>query len=289
MVSPRQRASILKARAQAERPLKRYASLIAKARQALKQQEPDIQKAVAAATPALRQTQGLFRWLDDLLMLFDQRAPEDQRKAAAQRLARSLPATFKDPNVYPALRRLRKELKRDGYGPARANLYGWVFPLAAEEAARDAFNPQFIRFGRTWVKDHRGLKMKVIPAELPFYDRYVWLQQRVYRNAAALIKDHPAHDVQLGDEPIERGPSPEAQLLEAGRASDFVALLGEGNAPVFSEVMSKLTPRERQVFLSYLDGLSTAEIASDLGIAHSTVRVHRRNAHRKLDPQADSI
>jgi RNA polymerase sigma factor (sigma-70 family) len=129
----------------------------------------------------------------------------------------------------------------------------------------------------------------VIPAELSFYDRYVWFQQRVYRNAAALIKDHPAHDVQLGDEPIERGPSPEAQLLEAGRASDFVALLGEGNAPALSEVMSKLTPRERQVFLSYLDGLSTAEIASDLGIAHSTVRVHRRNAHRKLDPQADSI
>jgi len=37
MVSPLQRASILKARGQAERSLKRYESLFAKARQALKQ------------------------------------------------------------------------------------------------------------------------------------------------------------------------------------------------------------------------------------------------------------
>ena len=289
MVSPRQRASILQARAQAERSLKRYESLFAKAHQALKQQEPDIQKTIAAATPALRQTQGLFRWLDDLLMLFDQRAPEDLRKAAAKRLARSLPARFADPNAYPALRRLRKELRRKGYDTAHAHLHGWVFPLAAEQAATEAVRPQYVRFGSKWVKDDRGHRMKVTPAELPIYDRYVWLQQRVYRNAAALIKDHGARDVQLSDDPIELGPGPEAQLLEAGRASDFVALLGEGNAPALSEVMSKLTPRERQVFLSYLDGLSTGEIASDLGIAPSTVRVHRRNAHRKLDPQADSI
>ena len=109
------------------------------------------------------------------------------------------------------------------------------------------------------------------------------------RNAAALIKDHAAHDVQLGDDPIERGPSPEAQLLEAGRASDFVALLGEGSPPALSKVMSKLTPRERQVVVGYLEGLSTAEIASDLGVAHPTVRVHRRNARRKFAPPADSI
>ena len=57
MVSPRQRASILKARAQAERSLKRYESLIAKARQALRQQKPDIQKAIAAATADERDIQ----------------------------------------------------------------------------------------------------------------------------------------------------------------------------------------------------------------------------------------
>ena len=50
MVSPRQRASILQARAQAERSLKRDESLVAKARQTLRQQKPDIQKAIAAAT-----------------------------------------------------------------------------------------------------------------------------------------------------------------------------------------------------------------------------------------------
>ncbi len=64
MVFPRQRASILEARAQAERSLKHYASLIARVRQALKQREPDIQKAVSAAALRLRASRapGVHSW-----------------------------------------------------------------------------------------------------------------------------------------------------------------------------------------------------------------------------------
>ena len=61
---PRQRAAILEARAQAERSLKHYASLIARVRQALKQREPDIQKAVSAAALRLRASRapGVYSW-----------------------------------------------------------------------------------------------------------------------------------------------------------------------------------------------------------------------------------
>ena len=54
MVFPRQRASILEARAHAEWSLTHYASRVARVRQAPKQREPDIQKAVSAAALRLR-------------------------------------------------------------------------------------------------------------------------------------------------------------------------------------------------------------------------------------------
>jgi FixJ family two-component response regulator len=43
-----------------------------------------------------------------------------------------------------------------------------------------------------------------------------------------------------------------------------------------------LTPRERQVAISILDGKLNKQVAAELGVSEITVKIHRRNALRKM-------
>ena len=47
--------------------------------------------------------------------------------------------------------------------------------------------------------------------------------------------------------------------------------------------LSELTPRQRQVAMDVVEGLSNREIAEQLGIAEPTVKVHLGNIFKKLD------
>jgi len=47
-------------------------------------------------------------------------------------------------------------------------------------------------------------------------------------------------------------------------------------------MLENLTPREREVFNLFIDGLSLKEIAKKLNITHSTVDYHRSQLYRKL-------
>jgi DNA-binding NarL/FixJ family response regulator len=43
-----------------------------------------------------------------------------------------------------------------------------------------------------------------------------------------------------------------------------------------------LTPRERQVATSILGGKLNKQVAAELGVSEITVKIHRRNALRKM-------
>jgi DNA-binding NarL/FixJ family response regulator len=66
--------------------------------------------------------------------------------------------------------------------------------------------------------------------------------------------------------------------------TDVLQELQQTTAPTHEEVMiSKLTPREREVLSLMLAGLDRAQIARRLVISHNTVRTHTRNLLRKLE------
>lgn len=51
----------------------------------------------------------------------------------------------------------------------------------------------------------------------------------------------------------------------------------------YNEIFASLTPREQDVVLRAAINMSNKEIANDLGIAESTVKMHRNHAFAKLD------
>jgi DNA-binding CsgD family transcriptional regulator len=79
-------------------------------------------------------------------------------------------------------------------------------------------------------------------------------------------------------------PELDAEMLEhpdirqSGRSSDSAAEAGLGSV----SVTYSLSPRERQVVMLIIGGKTRKEVAFDLGIAHSTVRVLYRRAKRKI-------
>ena len=221
-----------------------------------------------------------FRWRRDLGVLVSDESSEAERLEAAERLVLSYPPRFADPNVYPALRRMRKEWRRLGYRTARSSLYGWLLPQVAVAVGKDAHRPQYVRLGKDWLKCDRERKIKVVPAQLPFDQLVQWLGQRVYRDTAELIKDHALQEVPLDHDP-GGPPTAGVQLEDAKSAAPLIALLTDdvlGTTNIFEH----LTAREAEVFKRYLEDQSTAEIAGDLGLRASTVRVHRHHLRHKL-------
>lgn len=50
-----------------------------------------------------------------------------------------------------------------------------------------------------------------------------------------------------------------------------------------SEILNKLTKREREVLSQIANGSTSPQIATALGISVKTVETHRKNMQRKLD------
>lgn len=61
------------------------------------------------------------------------------------------------------------------------------------------------------------------------------------------------------------------------------ALRALRQAPVASEALTLLTPREREIFDLLISGLSVKAIAERLDVSHKTVHVHRANLLDKLN------
>lgn len=79
--------------------------------------------------------------------------------------------------------------------------------------------------------------------------------------------------------------------LESKLVGDLLAQLTSGGRPIPSltpeplhpAVMSVLSPREREVLLSLMEGRRNKEIATALGVSVGTVRTHLRHIFRKLN------
>lgn len=70
--------------------------------------------------------------------------------------------------------------------------------------------------------------------------------------------------------------------VEAGLARDRTRRESERALAVLRERFDTLSPRERDIMLHVVAGRLNKQIANDIGIAESTVKVHRTNLMRKM-------
>jgi RNA polymerase sigma factor (sigma-70 family) len=70
--------------------------------------------------------------------------------------------------------------------------------------------------------------------------------------------------------------------VEAGLARDRARRESERALAALRERFDKLSPREREIMLQVVAGRVNKQIANDVGIAESTVKVHRANLMRKM-------
>ncbi|MDH2386357.1 response regulator [Bradyrhizobium sp. CER78] len=70
--------------------------------------------------------------------------------------------------------------------------------------------------------------------------------------------------------------------VEAGLARDRVRREREGALAALRERFDTLSSRERDIMLHVVAGRLNKQIANDIGIAESTVKVHRTNLMRKM-------
>jgi len=70
--------------------------------------------------------------------------------------------------------------------------------------------------------------------------------------------------------------------VEAGLARDRVRRESERALAILRERFGSLSPREREIMLHVVAGRLNKQIANDIGIAESTVKVHRTHLMRKM-------
>jgi len=70
--------------------------------------------------------------------------------------------------------------------------------------------------------------------------------------------------------------------VEAGLARDQVRREGDRAVTTLRQRLDTLTSREREVMLHVVAGRLNKQTANDIGIAESTVKVHRTNLMRKM-------
>jgi FixJ family two-component response regulator len=70
--------------------------------------------------------------------------------------------------------------------------------------------------------------------------------------------------------------------VEAGLARDRARREGDRAVAALTERLDTLSPREREVMLHVVAGRLNKQIANDIGIAESTVKVHRTHLMRKM-------
>ena len=81
-------------------------------------------------------------------------------------------------------------------------------------------------------------------------------------------------------------PFRDQDLLDAiqlGLSRDRARLKNEKSLTALKERFQSLSPREREIMIQVARGRLSKQIAGDLGIAETTVKVHRSKAMRKLN------
>jgi FixJ family two-component response regulator len=76
------------------------------------------------------------------------------------------------------------------------------------------------------------------------------------------------------------------EAVEAGLARDRTRRERDRALAALRERFDKLSSREREIMLHVMSGRLNKQIAHDIGIAESTVKVHRANLMRKMKAQS---
>ena len=76
------------------------------------------------------------------------------------------------------------------------------------------------------------------------------------------------------------------EAVEAGLARDRARRESDRALVALRERFDMLSPREREVMLHVIAGRLNKQIANDIGIAESTVKVHRVNLMRKMEARS---
>src|SRR5215475_51420 len=76
------------------------------------------------------------------------------------------------------------------------------------------------------------------------------------------------------------------EAVEAGLARDQVRRKSEKSVAGLKERFDTLTSREREIMLHVMAGRLNKQIAHEIGIAESTVKVHRTNLMRKMEARS---
>jgi FixJ family two-component response regulator len=84
-------------------------------------------------------------------------------------------------------------------------------------------------------------------------------------------------------------PFRDQDLLDAiqlGLSRDSARLKNEKSLTALKERFRSLSPREREIMIQVAHGRLSKQIAGDLGIAETTVKVHRSKAMRKMNARS---
>lgn len=95
-----------------------------------------------------------------------------------------------------------------------------------------------------------------------------------------LLKDSPSEDVVAAIRTVSNGES----VIPQAMTKKLLSLHQAESKPEDNA----LTPREKEVLLGLVEGLSNKEIANRLFISDKTVKIHVSNIYRKLDVKSRS-
>lgn len=126
--------------------------------------------------------------------------------------------------------------------------------------------------------------MKLLKQRYPLIDLVVFSvyndSQKIFDSLCAgatgyLLKNTPLDEIKSGVELLVNGGSPMSPQI-ARKVIEFFAPRNK------REVYSPLSPKEKEIVVGLVDGLSYKLIADRLGISIETVRFHIKSIYRKL-------
>lgn len=206
---------------------------------------------------------------------------DEERRAAARRLARGELRFPVYPRRWSALRRSLSPAMRDlkagiasmtGTSLEDDDLIEDLVTVAILKAARSARARQPVRLHR------RGAE--VVPATLPAPEFRQWLSTRVEAEFLdEILPDRQGNDEVSIDDPEQSALRARLRRVQDPDPTPEARLVHEA---ALRRALGGLTAREREVFIRKYEGMSDSEIADDLGRAPSTVRVQLKSARERL-------
>lgn len=152
-----------------------------------------------------------------------------------------------------------------------------VMDMQPDVVLMDLNMPKLSGIEATRQLDRAGCRSKILVLSMQEGQGYV---EEVLRAGASgfVVKNSASKDVYNAIDAVRSG----ASYLSPAITQQVVDAIGRAKT-TGSSAVSILTEREREVLKLITDGLSSKEIASDLGVSLKTIDSHRSNLMKKLD------